>query len=102
MDYVVDDKLLKAVKDELQVTFIERDESIKNMIKSGMVFITSRVGELDFSAETEVGLDAMDLLRNYCRYSWDGYRQIFPHDYLDDILHLQIINGISRRSQNAD
>lgn len=100
MDYRVDDKLLTEVKSELQITFTERDDSLRKAIQRGMAFISSRVGPVKFVGDTETEIVANDLLMNYCRYYWDGYRQMFPIDYQSDILHLQILNGSSRRSFN--
>jgi len=100
MKYDVSDELFHQVKSELQITFTERDDSLKKAIKRGMAFITSRAGPLSFTGDTETELVANDLLMNYCRYYWDGYRQMFPIDYQNDILTLQILNGVSRRSFN--
>jgi len=100
MEYTVTDELLKSLKSELQITFSERDESLKKSLKRGMAFITSRVGDVEFQKDSEVSLLANDLLINYCRYDWDGYRQVFASDYKSDILNLQAVNGVVRSKQN--
>ena len=98
MKYEVSDELLTQVKSELQISFDERDNSLRKAIKRGMAFITSRAGPINFAGESEASIVANDLLMNYCRYYWGGYRQMFPVDYQSDILHLQIVNGVARRS----
>ena len=100
MEYTVTDELLESLKSELQITFSERDESLKKSLKRGMAFITSRVGDVEFNGDSEVSLLANDLLINYCRYDWDGYRQVFAGDYKSDILNLQVVNGIARRNHD--
>lgn len=97
MNFTVSPELLAETKSQLMITFDERDPMLENSLKSGMAFIVDRVGPLDFSESSLVGIKAKDLLLNYCRYDWDGYRQAFEADYRSDILSLQIANGIRRR-----
>lgn len=97
MNFAVSDELLAEVKNQLMITFAERDLMLKNSIKSGMAFVIDKVGPIDFNEQTVTGLKAKELLLNFCRYDWDGYRQAFEADYRSDILSLQIANGIRRR-----
>ncbi|WBY48106.1 hypothetical protein PGA57_05350 [Latilactobacillus curvatus] len=101
MNFEISGELLEEVKSQLQITFTERDPMIKNSIKSGMAFVVDKVGPVDFEGESLASIKAKDLLLNYCRYDWDGFRQGFEVDYLRDILSLQITNGIERRIFDA-
>lgn len=102
MKFEVSDELLREVKSQLQITFTERDPMIKNSIKSGMAFIIEKVGPVNFEERSVAGIRAKDLLLNYCRYDWDGYRQTFEADYLRDILSLQITNVVGRVSNGSN
>ena len=51
MKYEVSDELLTQVKSELQISFDERDDSLRKAIKRGMAFITSRAGPVDFAGD---------------------------------------------------
>lgn len=82
--------LLTAVKRRLNVTWDYDDDEIIDIIEEGQQFIQDRVGEVDFYND----ISALRLLKEYCRYAWNGSVSYFESDYRSDILNLQINNAI--------
>lgn len=92
MEFVAD-KLLETIKKKLRVTWNEQDDSIKETILEGMAFLQSRAGELPFldkESNPLIYMLSIKLLKEYCRYDWNGSIAYFENDYLSDIINLQI------------
>lgn len=85
--------LLKQVKQRLNITWSYDDEQIDDMIKEGKVYLIDRVGDLDF----EKDISAIRLLKEYCRYSWNGSASSFENDFKSDIINLQLKNAIQQK-----
>lgn len=82
--------MLDKIKRRLNVTWDYDNEEIEEMIEEGKIFIISRVGEVDF----DVDILASRLLKEYCRYAWNGSVAYFEQNFRSDILNLQIQNAI--------
>jgi hypothetical protein len=84
----ITEDLLKAVKDNIYVTWNEEDDSIKKMIAKNMVYLQSKVStKLAFLPDSlEYGL-----LLERCRYDWnralDEFEQNFASELLGFIQH---------------
>ena len=94
----ISDKILKSVKQSLQITWDEEDEDLRDSILQGMAFIESKAGPLDFDGQSGASRQGLRLWREYMRYDWNGYGSTFAKDYQMDILNLQLANAIERRS----
>ncbi len=82
--------MLEKIKRRLNITWDYDDEEIEELIEEGKIFIISRVGEVDF----DVDILASRLLKEYCRYAWNGSVAYFEQNFRSDILNLQIQNAI--------
>lgn len=95
---MVSAELLKIVKTHLRVAHSQLDAEIEETIKEGMAVIEAMCGSTDFS----VSLLGRKLLKNYCRYEWNGIGNAFETNFRADILRLQIVNGKKRKGgENA-
>ena len=84
------DELLHIIKNRLNITWNYDDVEIRDLIDEGTSVIESFVGEIDFLQNKK----ALRLLKEYCRYSWNGASNFFMHDYKSDILNLQISKSV--------
>jgi len=84
--------MLEEIKeDALDVTWSDEDAKIQRIIDSGKARLEELAGgTLDFTAE---GL-AKSLLKNYCRYSYNNASEYFEENFHQQIIRLQIIEGI--------
>lgn len=87
----VSKELLDNVKTTLQVTWDSEDEQIKDFILQAAAYVESKAGPLDFEEASPAGRLGQKLLREYVRYDWNGYSNMFSRDYQADILNLQIV-----------
>lgn len=83
--------LLPKVKKHLRVTWSHQDEDIQDMIAEGIDYIESIAGPCDF----ERGL-AFTLLKDYCRYHFNGSVSFFEENYRHMLLNLQLSNAQKR------
>lgn len=99
----IDDKLLLKIKSKLRITFNHQDDLIKDMISEGVAFLESKAGPLPIHVEENSRLThlSIKLLKEYCRYDWNGTIALFEKDYLSDILNLQIQAAMERRKKNG-
>jgi hypothetical protein len=82
--------MLEEIKRRLNITWDYDNEEVEELIEEGKIFIISRVGEVDF----DVDILASRLLKEYCRYAWNGSVAYFEQNFRSDILNLQIQNAI--------
>lgn len=81
--------LLDEVKNRLNITWNYDDEELILIIGEAKEFIILRVGEVDFLTD----ISAKRLLKEYCRYAWDGALSVFESNFRSDILNLQLKNA---------
>ncbi|SFH68650.1 hypothetical protein [Pisciglobus halotolerans] len=84
-------ELLPKVKRHLRITWEYQDDEVKDMVEEGMAYFESIAGPCDF----EQGL-ALTLLKDYCRYYWNGSVSFFEENYRHMLLNLQITNAKKR------
>lgn len=91
--------LLSQVKNRLNVTWGYDDYEIQNMIEEGKAYLESRCGSLSFSEINPTTVDrlAVKILKEYCRYAWNGSAAYFEADYRSDILNLQLEVALSAK-----
>lgn len=92
---MVSAELLKIVKTHLRVAHSQLDSEIEETIKEGMAVIEAMCGSTDFN-ESLLG---RKLLKNYCRYEWNGVGNAFESNFRSDILRLQMANGNKRKGE---
>lgn len=92
--------LLEEVKRRLKVTWEYDDEEISSIIEDGKIFIIDRVGSIEF---TDKKRDArqIKLLKEYCRYAWEGSASFFENDFKREILNLQIVIATKKRGTKS-
>lgn len=84
--------LLIKVKDYLKITWDSENEEITSTINRGKALLNALTGiENDFEVE---GL-SQALLLDYCRYSYNNGLEYFQDNFSKEILHLQLMAGIS-------
>ena len=89
--------MLEEIKDDLDITWSDEDAKIQRIIDAGKNNLeTLAGGTLDFTAE---GL-AKSLLKNYCRYSYNNASEYFEENFHQQIIRLQIIEGIKSVSED--
>ena len=89
--------MLEEIKDDLDITWSDEDAKIQRIIDAGKNYLeTLAGGTLDFTAE---GL-AKSLLKNYCRYSYNNASEYFEENFHQQIIRLQIIEGIKSVSED--
>lgn len=83
-------ELLQEIKENLFVTWNDEDDAIERMISRGMKRLENLTGTtLDFN-----DLNVKDLLINWCRYDRNLVSEHFLENFQDEILHLQLKEGI--------
>ncbi|MCR1955219.1 hypothetical protein NSA24_10485 [Clostridioides mangenotii] len=82
--------MLEKIKRRLNITWDYDNEEIGEIIEEGKAFIVARVGEVEF----DLNPLASRLLKEYCRYAWNGSVAYFEQNFRSDILNLQIQNAI--------
>jgi len=89
-------ELFSLIKGVLKVTWDSQDEEITELVSEGKTVIQSKCGELDFLEHSTVPILSRKLLKEYCRYSWNGSAAYFEADYRSDLLNLQIAAAMER------
>jgi len=83
--------MLEEVKNYLNITWVDEDAKIQNIIDRGKKRLEGLTGgTLDFSSP---GLD-QDLLLNYCRYDYNNAVEYFEENFEKEILRLQLETGV--------
>jgi len=84
--------MLEEIKeDALDVTWNDEDAKIQRIIDSGKAKLEELAGgTLDFTVE---GLPK-SLLKNYCRYAYNNAAEYFEENFHQQIIRLQITEGI--------
>ena len=89
--------MLEEIKDDLDITWSDEDAKIQRIIDAGKNNLeTLAGGTLDFTVE---GLPKY-LLKNYCRYSYNNASEYFEENFHQQIIRLQIIEGIKSVSED--
>lgn len=98
MDEELVTKLLDIVKKYLKVTSKREDDSIKDFIRGGISTLTSIAGpDIDF----ENDFSSKQLLKDYCRYAYNGSLEFFEENFSRQILRLQL-NEAARAFKRSD
>lgn len=83
--------LLPKIKKHLRITWDHQNDDVQDIIIEGIDYIESIAGPCDF----ERGL-AFTLLKDYCRYHWNGSISFFESNYRHMLLNLQLSNAQKR------
>jgi hypothetical protein len=89
--------MLEEIKDVLDITWSDEDAKIQRIIDAGKNNLeTLAGGTLDF---TVPGLPKY-LLKNHCRYDYNNASEYFEENFHQQIIRLQIIEGIKSVSED--
>ena len=86
---MVTESLIKEFKDVMHIT--HNDKKIKGMLMRSIAYIKSRCGDFDIEEESEIGLQAKDLVFNRARYDYYESTDLFEDNYLSEITHLSLL-----------
>ena len=83
--------MLEEIKDDLDITWNDEDAKIQRIIDAGKAKLEELAGgTLDFTVQG----NAKYLLKNYCRYSYNNASEYFEENFHQQIIRLQISEGI--------
>ena len=77
--------LLSDVKKRLRITWEYDNDEISDLIEEAKDWLANRIDGIDFD-DTQ----ARKLVKEYCRYAWNGSISSFEYDFKRDILSLQL------------
>lgn len=83
MNKISDD--FEKIKAHLNITWEYDDEQILEIVNEGVAKIGLITGQEDFTDPF-----AFSLLKEYCRYSWNGVKLYFEENYKRELLQLQL------------
>lgn len=93
------EKLLKEVKDYINVTWEEENEKIEEIILEGKQYLNEKTGTaIDYDKD----LIAKGLLKDYCRYVRNYSKEYFEKNFLNEIQNIQFKYAISDNEGGSD
>lgn len=83
--------ILKELKSRLDITWDSdiTDTKLLNVIKNSIPKLNRLIGATITDYLKEGLEEELELLLNYCMYSWENKTEFFKTNYLDDIMSLQ-------------
>lgn len=92
----VSDNLLAYVKRQIDVSWDDDDEKIREQIRRGMAYIIAKTGVEASTFDGDTPNDrALELLINYVLYDRSGAVNSFKENYKSDIIGLRLLWEVS-------